>query len=75
MNASWTRYAWHHRPTVPPEGGTDLEVLRPMQVVRVRDEGERSSVAEEVPEHLRIRFVQEPAPAVPLDLPPRMTTP
>jgi hypothetical protein len=68
MPVTWTRYAWHHEPTVPPDGELDLDALRPIQVVRVHGEGERAAARALVPGHVRVRFVDEPDRPAPMDV-------
>lgn len=69
MPVFWTHYAWMHEPLVPPDGEPDLEILRPIQIVRVHGEGEREAARARMPAHVRVRFVQQPSAPITLDLP------
>lgn len=66
-SAAWDRrfgYAQHRRPSYRPDLDSETaDRLKPAQIVRVRDAGERQALARQQPAHLKVLFVEDDSPS------------
>lgn len=62
---------WATKPAMPPVDATDahdLEALKPMQVVHVRNDLEQQRIAQAAPSHLSVWFVVESKTPTPVNI-------
>ena len=66
-----TSSIWQHKPVLPPDATLDIDALRPLRIVRVQTNAERLVAVRQAPAYVRIMFVNEPEPPLPLERPLR----